>query len=60
VPTLGGRILVPIAFLVTLTLGLTAFAGPVSSMTMSAAQQLLEPDGYVRAVLGEEVRRAAR
>jgi multicomponent Na+:H+ antiporter subunit D len=59
-PRLGAAILVPIAFLVTLTIGLTALAGPVYGVTMKAAQQLLDRDGYVRAVLGEEGRRAAR
>jgi len=29
-------------------------------MTMNAAQQLLSRDGYIRAVLGSEVARAAR
>jgi hypothetical protein len=32
----------------------------VSGLTMAAARQLLNPDGYVRAVLGEVVHRAAR
>jgi multicomponent Na+:H+ antiporter subunit D len=57
---LGAAIVAPIAFLVTLTIGLTAFAGPVSSLTARAAEQLLDRNAYVRAVLGEEVRRAAR
>jgi len=59
-PRLGAAILAPIAFLVMLSVGLAALAGPVSGMTMNAAQQLLSRDGYIRAVLGSEVARAAR
>jgi multicomponent Na+:H+ antiporter subunit D len=59
-PRLGAAILAPIAFLVSLTIGLTALAGPVYGMTSAAARQLLNPEGYVRAVLGEESQRAAR
>ncbi len=59
-PRLGVLILAPIAFLVTLTLGLTLLAGPVSRLTMQAAEQLLDADRYVRAVLGEGVQGAAR
>ena len=50
----------PIMFLVALTIAFTAMAGPVSSLTMRAAEQLLGRDAYVRAVLGPEVPRAAR
>ncbi len=57
---LGMPIVAPIAFLVTLTLALTALAGPVSGLTTRAAEQLLDSSGYVRAVLGEEAPRAAR
>jgi len=59
-PRLGAAILAPIVFLVSLTVGLTVLAGPVSSMTMRAAEQLLDRNTYVRAVLGEEAPRAAR
>ena len=59
-PRLGVPIVAPIAFLVSLTIGLTALAGPVSSLTMRAAEQLLDRNAYVRAVLGEGVQRAAR
>jgi multicomponent Na+:H+ antiporter subunit D len=59
-PRLGVPIVAPVAFLVTLTIGLTAFAGPVSSVTMRAAEQLLDRSAYVRAVLGEGVPRVAR
>ena len=57
---IGARIVAPIAFLVSLTIGLTALAGPVSSLTARAAEQLLDGNAYVRAVLGEGVGRAAR
>jgi multicomponent Na+:H+ antiporter subunit D len=57
---LGVPIVAPIAFLVTLTLALTVLAGPVSAVTMRAGEQLLDRNTYVRAVLGEEVSRAAR
>jgi len=53
-------ILAPIVFLVGLTLALTVFAGPVSTLTMRAAGQLLDRNTYIRAILGEEVPRAAR
>jgi multicomponent Na+:H+ antiporter subunit D len=57
---LGIPIVAPIAFLVSLTIGLTAAAGPVSSVTTRAAEQLLDRNAYVHAVLGEGVPRAAR
>ena len=59
-PRLGGAILTPVAFLVTLTLGLTVGADPAYRVATKAAEQLLDPSGYVQAVLGEGVRRAAR
>jgi multicomponent Na+:H+ antiporter subunit D len=59
-PRLGVPIVAPIAFLVSLTIGLTAWAGPVSSLTTRAAEQLLDRNAYVRAVLGKGVQRAAR
>lgn len=59
-PRLGVRILAPIAFLVALTVGLTVFAGPVSGLTTHAAEQLLDRNAYIGAVLGEEGPRAAR
>jgi multicomponent Na+:H+ antiporter subunit D len=59
-PRLSLTIVAPVAFLVTLTLGLTAMAGPVSSLTRRAAEELLDGNAYVRAVLGEEVPTAAR
>jgi multicomponent Na+:H+ antiporter subunit D len=57
---LGKAILAPIAFLVALTLALTAAAGPVYALSIRAAEQLLDARGYVRAVLGEESHRASR
>ena len=59
-PRLGIPMLAAITFLVSLTIGLTAFAGPLSTVTTRAAEQLLDRTAYVRAVLGEEVPRAAR
>lgn len=56
----GAWMLAPIVFLVTMTIGLTVLAGPVSSLTMRAAEQLLDRNTYIRAVLGEEAPRAAR
>jgi multicomponent Na+:H+ antiporter subunit D len=56
----GGLVLAPIVFLVCLMIGLSISAGPVSELTNRAAQQLLDADGYVRAVLGKEGPRAAR
>jgi multicomponent Na+:H+ antiporter subunit D len=57
---LGPVIVAPVVFLVTLSLALSAFAGPVSRLTTQAAAQLLDRRAYVRAVLGEEMPRAAR
>jgi hypothetical protein len=37
---------------VCLTLGLTFIAGPVFDLSKRAAEQLLNPDDYVRAVMG--------
>jgi multicomponent Na+:H+ antiporter subunit D len=51
---LGPRVLAPIVALVLLTLVLSAAAGPVFDASTAAAELLLHPDNYVRAVLGEE------
>jgi multicomponent Na+:H+ antiporter subunit D len=59
-PRLGGAILAPVALLVSLTIGFSVAAGPVYGLATRAAQQLLDRDGYVRAVLGEGGSRAAR
>ena len=50
--TLGKLILAPIAVLAMLTLALAFAAEPVFNVSRRAAEQLLQPDGYVRAVLG--------
>jgi len=57
---LDAALVSPIAFLVSLSVGLTALAGPISALTISAAEQLLDRQAYIRAVLGDEVTRAAR
>ena len=57
---LAVSIVAPIAFLVSLTIALSALAGPVSRVTRQAAEQLLDRNAYIRAVLGEGVARAAR
>jgi multicomponent Na+:H+ antiporter subunit D len=59
-PRLGGAILAPVVFLVVLTIGFSLAAGPVYGVATRAAQQLLDRDGYVRAVLGDGRPRAAR
>jgi multicomponent Na+:H+ antiporter subunit D len=59
-PRLGGTILAPVALLVSLTIGFSIAAGPVYGLASRAAQQLLDGDEYVRAVLGGGGQRAAR
>jgi multicomponent Na+:H+ antiporter subunit D len=59
-PRIGGAILAPVVLLVSLTVGFSVAAGPVYDLATRAAQQLLDRDGYVRAVLGEGSPRAAR
>jgi multicomponent Na+:H+ antiporter subunit D len=49
---LAPAMLASIAVLAAVTLGLTFAAGPVFSLCSRAAEQLLHPDEYVRAVLG--------
>jgi multicomponent Na+:H+ antiporter subunit D len=49
---LGAAVLAPIAVLTALTLALTFAAEPVFNVSRRAAEQLLQPDGYVRAVMG--------
>jgi multicomponent Na+:H+ antiporter subunit D len=44
--------LAPIAALAGLTIALSVAAGPVFEVSTRAAEQLLQPDNYVRAVLG--------
>lgn len=43
---------VSIGLLAVLTLGMTIVAGPLAALTQRAAAELLDPSGYVRAVLG--------
>jgi multicomponent Na+:H+ antiporter subunit D len=59
-PRLGGAILVPVAMLVGLTIAFSIAAGPLYDLTTRAAQQLLDRNEYVRAVLGDGGQRAAR
>jgi multicomponent Na+:H+ antiporter subunit D len=51
VARLDGAMVVPIAILVCLTLALSVAAGPVFDLSVQAAEQLLNPAGYVEAVL---------
>jgi len=53
VPPPTWRALAPVAALLTLGAAMTLWAGPLSDYTAAMADQLLQPDGYVRAVLGE-------
>ena len=59
-PRLGALILAPIAFLVSVTIGISVAAGPLFQLTTRAAQELIDREGYMRAVLGEGVERATR
>ncbi len=49
---IGLLLLAPIVALVACSVALTVAAGPAFELVDRAAQQLLDPDGYVRAVLG--------
>jgi multicomponent Na+:H+ antiporter subunit D len=57
---LSAGIVAPIVWLVCLTVGITVAAGPVYSLSLRAATQLLDANGYVRAVLEGEATHAAR
>ena len=57
---LSAAIVAPIIWLVCLTLGITVAAGPVYGLSMRAATQLLDANGYMRAVLGGQGADAAR
>ena len=50
-PGWGGLVL-PVALLALLTLGIGLWAEPLLSLSLAAARELLEPAGYIRAVLG--------
>ena len=51
---LGRVILIPVAVLAVLTVALAIAAEPVFNVSRRAADQLLQPDGYIRAVLGDQ------
>jgi multicomponent Na+:H+ antiporter subunit D len=57
---LGVAVVAPIALRVSLTIAGTVAAGALYPQTTRAAQQLLNPGEYVRAVLGDGGQRAAR
>ena len=59
-PPFGALIVAPIALLAALTVAMTVLAGPAFRVTQHAAEQLLDRDAYIHAVLGGEVQRAAR
>lgn len=44
--------LLPMAAFTAITIGLGLFAGPVFDYAMAAAAQLMDPSGYIQAVLG--------
>lgn len=48
---LGGLVL-PVGLLAVLTLGIGLWAEPLLSLSQAAARELLEPSGYIQAVLG--------
>jgi multicomponent K+:H+ antiporter subunit D len=48
----GARSLAPIAALLSLTLAMTVWAGPLSDYAKAMAEQLLHPTLYIQAVLG--------
>ena len=52
VGSIGMPLLLAITGLSVVTLAMTVGAGPLFDLTSRAAQQLLQPDGYIRAVLG--------
>ena len=50
--TLGGAVVAPIALLAVLILAVSVAAGPIFALTVRAAEQVLQPDAYIQAVLG--------
>jgi multicomponent Na+:H+ antiporter subunit D len=44
--------LLPIAFLVAVTVALGLGAGPLFALAMRAGEELMDPTGYIQAVLG--------
>ena len=57
---ISGVILAPVLLLVSLTVGFSVAADPLYGLATRAAEQLLDREGYVRAVLGNGGQRAAR
>ena len=49
-----GLALAPVAGLLALCAAMTIWAGPISDYTRATASQLLQPTGYVQAVLGAD------
>jgi len=45
----------PVAFLIVLTMALSAGAGPIMTYMQSAARTLHDPEMYIEAVLSREV-----
>jgi multicomponent Na+:H+ antiporter subunit D len=50
--TPGTPLLIAISGLTVVTLALTVWAGPLFELALRAAEQVLQPEQYVRAVLG--------
>lgn len=44
--------MLPVGLLAVLTLGIGLWAEPLLSLSQAAARELLEPTGYIQAVLG--------
>jgi multicomponent Na+:H+ antiporter subunit D len=59
-PRIGALIAAPVGMLVSLTIAITVAAGPLYAVATRAAEQLLDNGGYVRTVLEQGGRRAAR
>lgn len=53
---IGTPMMLPIIFLSTVTLAITFLAEPMSQLTRRAADQLLNPEGYIHAVLKGNIR----
>ncbi len=53
--TIGFQMLLPIVFLSVVTIGVSVFAEPLSQLTRRAADQLLNPETYINAVLKEGI-----
>ncbi|MBX3386368.1 MAG: Na+/H+ antiporter subunit D [Phycisphaeraceae bacterium] len=58
-PRIDRSLLGPIAALAAITVAIGLLAGPVFDLSTRTAEQLLNPAGYVRAVLGADHHRAA-